>query len=138
MKKTLLAAFFSIGLGLSLQPLCAQNSGQPPRNPETMAAKQTEQMATRLQLTEEQKAQALEINTRYAHQFMALREQGQPQRDAMMDLAKRQGEEMKAVLTEDQFAEYQKMRKENAKKMKGRRGGKGQPGGGNPEGGMEF
>jgi|GEM_PF-1904068 len=136
MKKSFLSGLLALGLGLMFQPTHAQNPNQAPRNPEAMAAKQTEQMATRLKMSEEQKAQALEINTRYAHQFVALREQGQPQRDAMMELAESQGEEMKAVLTKEQFAEYQKMRKENAHKMRGKRGGKGQgqPGGGSPEG----
>lgn len=106
----------------------AQNQGKRPKNPEEMAARQTENLATQLSLSEEQKAQVLEINTRYAKEAVSLRDQNQGNREAMMDLFKRQGDEMKTVMTEEQYAQFLKIRKENAQKMKGRRGGQAQAG----------
>lgn len=101
----------------------AQNGGNRVKNPEEMAARQTDHLATQLGLSEEQKAQVLEINTRYAREAVVMREQNQGNREAMMDLFKRQGAEMKTVLTEEQFVQYQQIRKENAKKMSERRKG---------------
>ena len=123
---------FALALAFSMLAIAAtsqaQNQGKRPKNPEEMAARQTENLATQLSLSEEQKAQVLEINTRYAKEAVSLRDQNQGNREAMMDLFKRQGDEMKTVMTEEQYAQFLKIRKENAQKMKGRRGGQAQAG----------
>ena len=123
---------FALALAFSMLAISAtsqaQNQGKRPKNPEEMAARQTENLATQLSLSEEQKAQVLEINTRFAKEAVSLRDQNQGNREAMMDLFKRQGDEMKTVLNEEQYAQFLKIRKENAQKMKGRRGGQAQAG----------
>ncbi|MCD7971198.1 MAG: DUF4890 domain-containing protein [Candidatus Azobacteroides sp.] len=90
---------------------------------EDMAKKQTERMAEKLSLTNDQKAKIETINLKYAKQHEASRNSQKSEKDAMRAEMKKVKEakdaELKAVLTDEQYTKYQQDRPEKRDKGKG-------------------
>lgn len=140
----------------------------PQMNKETMVKNMTDRQVKRLKLNDQQTEQMKVLNTAYVDELMASmpqmpgfgqnRAEGQKQmtaeeREAERKKRQKRMEEMqnnyvtlvKAILTEEQFVEFEKMQKErpqmgNRQGQRGQRGG--QRGGGNfgggPRGGGNF
>ncbi len=113
---------------LALAPLfaIAQNMA-PKKTTEERVQKHTDKMATDLGLDESQKAEVAAINKKYGAEAEELRADKQAEKntrrtDAQKRLAARDAE-LKAVLTDDQYAKHQEMKaarkaKHEAKKEK--------------------
>lgn len=83
----------------------------------------TARLAEELALSEEQIAQVTAINEKYSPQLQAIRESGEPGRNKMRQVQLLNGErneELKAVLTADQYAKYQEWQAERRQEMRGR------------------
>ena len=84
-------------------------------------------MLDSLQLTEQQREDVDFINMKYRAQMQQIRQNSEGDfeaiRPVMMELRDNQNAELKEILSEEQFAQYQKWQKEN----RGRRGGGGPP-----------
>ena len=97
------------------------NAQQQSGDAEAWANKLTDWMKKNLSLTEEQLPQVQEINPKYANKLYALKRNTIPRRQKLEmlkdnDIAK--DEEMKKVLTSDQFKSYQTKKEEIKKQMK--------------------
>ena len=104
-------------------------SQRPPRgggagNSERQAAMQ--QLVTELGLNEEQQTQLQAIQQKYRGQMQAIREENQgdfqAMRSSMMELRANQNEEIKTILTDEQFAKFEKWQEENRPQRGGRQG----------------
>lgn len=107
----------------STNKLAALDGQRPDVNAEEKAEMQTNMMAERLSLTEEQKTLIYEINYKYAAEAESIREGGRS-RDAMRkfrDMSERKDGELKAVLDENQYRQYMTLKEEMRQKMKERR-----------------
>ena len=97
--------------------------------PSERAEKQTQHMTSELSLTEEQVSQVSAINLKYADKINEARDQNKDDhsgmRDAMMTMNSEKDEELKNVLTEDQYNDYEKLVQENHKLGGGKRKGRG-------------
>lgn len=117
----LLAGLLVVAAGLSAQP--------PGRggDPSEIAAQQTERMTKALELTDAQATQVETILLKYLEKGQTAREEAAGDREAMQasmqTIRTEQAEELKAVLTEEQFAKLQKMQAERqGRRGHGRRG----------------
>ena len=80
----------------------------------------------RLDLSEEQKADYLEISRRYGEQMMALRDSGagrMAKYQELKSIRKDKDKEMKALLSKDQYAIYKDIQEERQQQMRERRKG---------------
>lgn len=93
---------------------------------------QMEQLVADLGLNEDQKVEFEAINAKYRKEMQAMREQANgdfaSMRPKMQEMRTAQNEEIKQILTEEQFAKYEKIQ---ADRMQNRQGGGGgrRPGG---------
>ena len=85
-----------------------------------------EQMAERLQLSEEQRAQVKQILSDTRGQLRALREESEPRFE---EIRRQADERLQQVLTPEQFQKFQQMKDEQRRGRgpRGRRGGDGPP-----------
>lgn len=108
-------------LALNLSAQAGPGAGGPGggrMDPAERAEKQTQMMIDSLDLSTAQAQKVREINKKYAEKnreaFQAARENGGGDREAvrtaMQALRKAQEDELKAILTEDQWAEWQLIR----------------------------
>lgn len=95
----------------------AQGPDRQRMSPDEMAKKQTEQMIKKLSLDDEQATQVTEINTKYAEKMKGMKDMDREERREQMErLRMQQNDELKSVLTEDQYTTFEEMqasRKEN-------------------------
>jgi Spy/CpxP family protein refolding chaperone len=91
-------------------------------SPEERAKIQTDQMREKLNFTDEQDSSIYEINLKYARKIQELMK-GEQERDEirskMGELMKEKDEELKGILTEEQFELYLNYKKELRGKKKG-------------------
>lgn len=92
--------------------------------PEQRAERQTAQMKTQLTLTAEQEKSVAAINLKYAQEAQKMMTSGD--RGGMMKQARETMDakdgELKAVLSKDQYQQYEKMRDEQRNRMREGRG----------------
>jgi periplasmic protein CpxP/Spy len=117
----ILPVFLLLFLSIQLQAQSGPGGGGPGggrMDPTERAEKQTQMMIDSLGLSTAQGEKVREINKKYAEKnreiFQAARENGggdrEAMRNAMQTQRKAQDEELKAILTEDQWAEWQLIR----------------------------
>jgi len=140
---TLLMAF-SFGCGKSGQKNTQQTEQAPTEergqrrgpggrgqfNPEEMAKRQTEQIGEFVTFTEGQEAKILEINLKYGEKMRGMRRGGpgmemsdaerQEMRTNMETLQAEKDKEIRALLSEDQVAGYEKYLEDNQSRMQER------------------
>ena len=92
-----------------------------------MAERQTQMMKEQLNLSEQQCSQIETINLKYAKEFEMLKQKADGDREKMRtlrgDLINNKNEELKTVLTSEQFIKYKMLEEERAKEMRnGHRG----------------
>ncbi|MEG0788739.1 MAG: DUF4890 domain-containing protein [Alistipes sp.] len=118
MKKTLFAALIAVCMMIGTSAVAQQmNQNSKPKEkatPEQVAQRQTERMTQSLTLTEAQAKQIYALNLENAKAQQA-------QQDRMTAMRKAKVEKMKGILTEEQFAKWQEMRK--ARRHENRRDG---------------
>lgn len=85
------------------------------RNPDEWRKRYTEEMRTRLSLNADQMSQLNGILDRTRQEFKEARERQKPEMDGIRD---RQVNNIRAILTGPQRAEYEKMREERERNMK--------------------
>jgi len=109
----------SFAVLLTLNIATAQRSGKTvaPKNPETIAQKQTERMTEQLSLTNAQQEKVARINLASAQKMKAAKASGKDH-EAFKAIRSEKKAAIKAVLTTDQLAKYKAM-----KSQKGSRGG---------------
>ncbi|WP_289054622.1 hypothetical protein [Carboxylicivirga marina] len=111
---------------------CNTNGQQRKRaSAEDMAKHQTEMMEKSLDLSSEQSKTVSELNLKYAEKFKKIKEEAGGDREKMRtlrgELLNKKNDELKEVLSEEQFEKYIKLEEERAKEMRnGRRGGRGE------------
>lgn len=119
MKKIILTLGLMASIGLSA--MAQQRGGERP-SPEQRATKMTEKMAEELSLTADQKKQVLEINLAQAKKMDQERQDQMKANEARKAEMKKQDEQIKAVLTEEQLAKWEEI-KLSQKDRRGRPGG---------------
>ena len=98
----------------------AQMDSAAMRTPESRAAMLSDKMKTDLALTDAQYTQVQGVNLKYAQKNDSLfRSPGErsDKMQAMRSSMQAKGDELKAILTPDQFTKYQAMEKEMRQKM---------------------
>jgi hypothetical protein len=98
----------------------AQMDSSAMRTPESRAAMMSDKMKTDLALTDAQYTQVQGINLKYAQKNDSLFKSPGERSDkmqAMRSSMQAKGDELKAILTPDQFTKYQAMEKEMRQKM---------------------
>ena len=118
--KKLMMIFVSIFMVSSV--LLAQERQHP--SAESVAKKQTERMAEKLSLTNEQKAQIETINLKYAQKSQEARQaEKEAQKAGFQQFKEEKNAELKAVLTDEQYTKYQQEnpRKDKMRKSKGKK-----------------
>jgi protein CpxP len=111
---------------LALTPMFAfaQNT-QPKKTAEERVENQTERLAAKLNLTEAQKAKVTTINEKYLGLAKDLKAEGQADKQARREEAKKLSEahnqEMQQVLTEEQYTQYLTMKDNRVEKVKDKR-----------------
>ena len=115
-----------IGFGQGGQSGQGGGQGRRDFNPEDMAKKSTEAMKERLELTEVQFTKVEKINLTAANKMKDTFDNAMGDRDAMrsamMKVNEKTNKELKAVLTEIQWEEYEVMQKERREQMRRRTG----------------
>ncbi len=115
--KNLLMNLALFGALLFPPALMAQGTetDDPKKTPEQRAADRTEKMATELDLSSDQKARVQEINLRYAQAAADAKAQS-TSKDALRkrgkELKEKRDEELKGVLTPEQFTKMTTLRKQ--------------------------
>jgi hypothetical protein len=107
-------------LMISSGTACAQMDSMAMKTPESRAAMLSDKMKTDLTLTDAQYAQVQGINLKYAQKNDSLFKSPGERSDkmqAMRSSMQAKGDELKAILTPDQFTKYQAMEKEMRQKM---------------------
>jgi periplasmic protein CpxP/Spy len=99
-------------------------------SPADMAQRQTDRLAEAIQLNDDQKAQILEINKKYAEKSMEMRRGGrgmdmsdaerQEMRTKMAEIQAEKDKEIKAVLSAEQQTQYDEYQKEMQQRMQER------------------
>lgn len=106
--------------------------GQNGADREARMKERAQKMYTQLNLSEDQIAQYETIAKKYRNEMSTLRENSggdrQAMRSAMQGMKTRQDEEVKQIMSEEQFALYQKIQEENRQNRRGGRGGRGNRG----------
>jgi periplasmic protein CpxP/Spy len=97
------------------------------RSPEQLAQMQTMQFKKKLSLTAEQEAKVTPILSDYYKKMMAVKGDKGRKMKKMQEAKHHTGEKdkaMKAILTEQQYTDYQKLMEEQKEKMAEKKGGK--------------
>ena len=101
---------------IGLSTMAQQRGGERP-TPEQRATKMTEKMAEELSLSDDQKKQVLEINLERAKKMdldradrMKENEAKKAENDTRKEEMKKQDEQIKAVLTEEQLAKWEEIK----------------------------
>ena len=106
MKKQIFAAVTALCLmaatTLSAQESKPQARPKTPPTAEQIARHQTDRMAERLNLTEEQSKQVYEVNLAQVKRMQAMREE-------MREARKAEADKMKSILTTEQFMQWSQM-----------------------------
>lgn len=98
----------------------AQEEERTPLTPEERATKWTQWMKTELSITAEQEPKVHEINLKYAQQSESVRSQGGSRRSKFKDVKSiddAKDEELKAILSPEQFEQYQAKKQDMRKKV---------------------
>ncbi len=138
--KNLILAIFSVFIITSCNESSSQkNQGHrpPEMNPEKMSEMQTSQMVKELGLNDEQAAKVGEINLKFAKQMQEMMgtpgsQQQPPSREKMEEVMKQRNDELKSILSDEQFETMLQSAKERMQHGPGGQGGPGGPGG-NPQ-----
>lgn len=114
---------FSMLILFSANQLAAQDSQRSDLTLEEKAELQTNLMAEKLSLTEDQKTLVYEINYKYAAEMETIMEEGRSRETMrkLRDMSQRKDEELKTVLDEGQYSQYLTLKEEMRQKMKERR-----------------
>lgn len=131
--KTIRMAFFVLGTLLALHAT-AQSQPRPDRadrreklmnsTPEERANRQTQQMKRELALTPEQEKEIAAINLNYARQMQPVLEQARRDRATMKQIRQLNNakeKDLRKVLNDKQFSEYESRKNERRERMKERR-----------------
>ncbi len=141
--KNLILAILSVFIITSCNGSSSQNNqGHRPPNmdPEKMSEMQTAQMVKELGLNDEQAAKVGEINLKFAKEMKEMMgepgsQQERPSREKMQEVMKQRNDELKSILSDEQFETMLKNSKERMHHGPGGPGGPGGQGGpGAPEG----
>jgi hypothetical protein len=104
-------------------------NAQPPRgqyNPEDMAKRQTEQMKADLELSDEQVKTVGVINDKYSKKMGEAFQQSagnrEQMRETMQKMRSEKNEELKEVLTAEQFDKHKKIEEQRMQEFRQRRG----------------
>lgn len=98
----------------------AQEQERTPLTAEERATKWTEWMKSELSITAEQEPKVYEINLKYAQQTESVRVLGGSRRSKFKDVKSidnAKDDELKAILTPEQFEQYQAKKQEMRKKV---------------------
>ena len=93
--------------------------------PEQRASQQTAQMKKRLSLTAEQEPTIAAINLKYAQQMQPILETGERNRQTMQQvkaMTKSKDADLKAVLTAEQYTQFETFKDDQKDRMKAMRG----------------
>jgi Spy/CpxP family protein refolding chaperone len=104
----------------------APQGGRPNWTPEQMAKRQTDMIKEAASTDDATTAKVDAINLKYAKEMATLREKTtdrEAMREPMKELRSKRDEELKAVLTADQWAKVQAAQEEMRKNMQGGGGG---------------
>ena len=130
----LIALLLLVSLSFTAQAqITRDQDARPPRaeraergdrpSPEERVERQTTRLAQKLELSEEQTAQLLAINKRYAAERTAAREEQQNRnRQLAQEQKQRQDVEIQSILTAEQKADYAKLKEEMKAKKEARQG----------------
>lgn len=123
MKKIVISGLLVVAVLFSGLGLQAQDKAK--KSPDERAGKMTAWMAEKLDLTAEQTEAVREVNTNKAIEMQSIKEEHKGDKDAMRSEFQRIGKEhsaaMKSILDDQQFAKYEKMKKEK-RGWKGKKG----------------
>lgn len=122
MKKAILALALFAGLNTAVS---AQQVQKQAHNKEQRAKMTPEQRAERhagrlqkaLGLTDAQKQAIIESDVQTAKQIQPLKEEQKDRREKLVAMQKQRDEKMKSILTPEQYAKFQEMKKERMAKM---------------------
>lgn len=109
---------------ISHTPATAQTTYRTPLTAEQRAQKWTDWMKTELALTTEQEPKVHAINVKYAGQMEDIKAEGGDRRSRFKEAKgnnKAKDEELKAVLTPDQFTKYTEKKQEMRQKIRDNR-----------------
>lgn len=122
-----MAMLLLAGFTLQAQP----GGGGRDMNPEKRAEQQTAQMTEKLSLSEAQTGKVKEINLKYANKMKEARDAADgdwsSMRETMTALRDEQDKELKTVLTEEQYTQWDRIRTEQRNNRGGRMGPGNQP-----------
>ncbi|QTY26592.1 hypothetical protein [Flavobacterium sp. CS20] len=101
----------------------AQRSKIRNASPEDIATKQTKYQSKRLDLSDNQTKQLKSINLKYAKELEAYREKDKSEHsyEEVQTLKQKQNQEVKAILSEEQYQQYIALKNENQERLKKRR-----------------
>jgi len=123
-------AFLLVAVLIGTTVAMAQNrGGQRQFDPEEMAKRQTEQFKTELELNDTQAEKMEKVLLNSYNEMTALRqemtgeEDRTKMREKMTEWRANQQKELKKILTDEQFAKYEKLMEERRANRRGRPGG---------------
>jgi Spy/CpxP family protein refolding chaperone len=123
-------AFLLVAVLIGTTVAMAQNrGGQRQFDPEEMAKRQTEQFKTELELNDTQAEKMEKVLLKSYNEMTALRqemtgeEDRTKMREKMTEWRANQQKELKKILTDEQFAKYEKLMEERRANRRGRPGG---------------
>ncbi|SEN96965.1 hypothetical protein SAMN05216436_12714 [bacterium A37T11] len=135
MKKMLLSVALIIGMGAAgfAQEADKKEHGHKPKSPEEMAQAQTNKLAEKLSLNDDQKkkvyALKLERSKKFANEMKGKHEEMMGKRDEMLKDQQAEDEKLEQILTPAQKESYEKLKADRKEKIhsmqgKGKRMGK--------------
>jgi len=103
-----LVAAVALSLSAAAQTTPPQGGGRPHRSPQEMAGHQTKRLSKELSLSADQSAKVEQIMASRAQEMQALRTAGgpRPTREQMQANRAKYDDQLKQVLTPDQFSKY--------------------------------
>lgn len=115
-----------MGLIIGISTLLAQpRGGQRDINPEEMAKRQTDRLDDVLDLNKDQEEQVYELNLETGKKMRDLRSENrgdfEAMREKMGEIRKVQNKQMKKILTDKQWPEYEKFMEERRERMRDNR-----------------
>lgn len=129
MRKVVFILIALVAFNLQAQNKGAENNSK--KTPEEMATKRTKQMTSDLDLSEAQQKEVLELNLKNAKVYSKFRgksrsdfseEERKVMRSKMKEIQVENQKEMKGILTEAQFAKWERIQKERMDKARSQRG----------------
>lgn len=114
MKKTIVAATLSF----AALTITAQNTKNEGKTLEERVKTRTEQMAKKLELSNEQKEKTYNANLNLAKQMQEIKEQIKTLHEKQKALLEEHNKEMKSILSDEQYQKYLQMREEVKEKHK--------------------